>query len=129
VLAFSGEDHDEIQAVYDSFRTKTKRVNISPLTDAYTSGLALACVMEVKDAGGSATEAETQLAVFHAAMLWKIRELINMARKAPMSPEETERLVPSVVGWTIIGHTWSLHISSLQPDGSIVSFAHLSVRL
>lgn len=51
------------------------------MMDAYISGIALACAIELKEAEGKATEAEMQLAVYHAAMLWKIRELINMGRE------------------------------------------------
>jgi hypothetical protein len=43
-----------------------------------------------------------------------------------MDEDEVEALVPSVVGWTVVGHTWSLYISSLLPDGSIVRFKFLS---
>ncbi|KAH8689778.1 hypothetical protein GQ44DRAFT_833075 [Phaeosphaeriaceae sp. PMI808] len=119
VLAFCG-DNDDVRRIYENFKLHNKGVALSPMADAYTSGLALACAIELKEAGGKATEAEMQLAVYHAAMLWKMRELINMGRKRPMDEEEVERLVPSVVGWTVIGHKWSLYISSLLPDNSII---------
>ncbi|KAF2730189.1 hypothetical protein EJ04DRAFT_49161 [Polyplosphaeria fusca] len=120
VLAFSGDDDDTVHQVYENFKSNNKGATLSPMTEAYTSGLALACAIELKEAGGKATEAEMQLAVYHAAMLWKMKELINMRRKSPMNEEEVERMVPSVMGWTVIGHKWSLYISSLLPDNSIV---------
>ena len=122
VLAFCGDDNDDISKVYEDFRSSNKGATLSPMMDAYTSGLALACAIELKEAGGKATEAEMQLAVYHAAMLWKIRELINMRRERPMEEKDIESLVPSVVGWTVIGHKWSLYISSLLPDNIIVSY-------
>lgn len=120
VLAFSGDDNCDVRRVYENFKSSNNGATLSPMTDAYTSGLALACAIELKEAGGKTTEAEMQLAVYHAAMLWKIRELINMRRRTPMAMEEVDSLVPSVVGWTVIGHKWSLYISSLLPDSSIV---------
>ena len=95
------------------------------MTDAYTSGLVLACAIELKESGVKATEAEMQLAVYHAAMLWKMKELFNMGWEDPMNEEEVERLIPSVVGWTVIGHKWSFYISSLLPDDSIVRYTLL----
>jgi hypothetical protein len=120
VLAFCGDDDEDVRRVYENFKRNNKGATLSPMTDAYTSRVALACAIEIKEAGGKATEAEMQLAVYHAAMLWKLRELINMRRERPMNEEEVESLVPSVVGWTVIGHKWSLYISSLLPDNSIV---------
>ncbi|CAI6336976.1 unnamed protein product [Periconia digitata] len=120
VLAFCGDDNENISKVYENFRSDNKGATLSPMTDAYTSGTALACAIELKEAGGKATEAEMQLAVYHAAMLWKIRELVNMRRERPMEEKEIESLVPSVLGWTVIGHKWSLYISSLLPDNSIM---------
>ncbi|KAH8727357.1 hypothetical protein GQ44DRAFT_770367 [Phaeosphaeriaceae sp. PMI808] len=120
MLAFCGDNDDDVRKIYENFKSDNKGVALSPMADAYTSGLALACAIELKEAGGKATEAEMQLAVYHAAMLWKMRELINMGRKMPMDEAEVERLVPSVVGWTVIGHKWSLYISSLLPDNSIM---------
>ena len=120
MIAFNQDDNDDIRRVYENFRSNNNGATLSPMTDAYTSGVALACAIELKEAGGKATEAEMQLAVYHAAMLWKIQELINMRRRTPMNEEEVEKLVPSVVGWTVIGHKWSLYISSLLPDNSIV---------
>jgi len=120
VLAFCGDDNDDILEVYENFKSNNKGAALSPITDAYTSGLTLACAIELKEAGGKATEVEMQLAVYHAAMLWKIKELINMGRETSMDEEEVESLVPSVVGWSVIGHKWSLYISSLLPDSSIV---------
>jgi hypothetical protein len=119
VLAFGGEN-DDVHKTYENFKSDNKGITLSPMADAYTSGLALACAIELKEAEKKATEAEMQLAVFHAAMLWKMKELINMGRKRPMDEEEVEKLVPSVVGWTVIAHKWSLCISSLLPDSSIV---------
>lgn len=129
VLAFSGDNDGDVRRVYENFKSNNNGATLSPMTDAYTSGLALACALELKEAGGKAIEAEMQLAVYHAAMLWKIRELINMRRRTPMAMEEVDSLVPSVVGWTVIGHKWSLYISSLLPDSGIVRHNFLSVIL
>lgn len=120
MIAFNQDDNDDVRRVYENFRSNNNGATLSPMTDAYTSGVALACAIELKEAGGKATEAGMQLAVYHAAILWKIQELINMRRRTPMSEEEVEKLVPSLLGWTVIGHRWSLYISSLLPDNSIV---------
>lgn len=120
MLAFCGDDNDDIRRVYENFKSNNKGAALSPMTDAYTSGLTLACAIELKEAEGKATEVDMQLAVYHAAMLWKIKELINMGRETSMDEEEVESLVPSVVGWSVIGHKWSLYISSLLPDSNIM---------
>jgi len=104
--------------VYTKFKSNNPGEPLSPMMDAYTLGIALACVLELKDATGKVAEA-VQLAVYHAAMLWKLRHLMIMKRKSQMTDNDIEQM-PLIVGWVIIGHTWFFYISSLRPDNSIV---------
>jgi len=119
VLAFNKNDDEEVRDAYTKFKSNNPGEPLSPMMDAYTLGIALACVLELKDATGKVAEAELQLAVYHAAMLWKLRHLMIMKRKCQMTDNDIERM-PSIVGWVIIGHTWFFYISSLRPDNSIV---------
>jgi hypothetical protein len=92
---------------------------------------------EVKEAGGSYTEATVQLGTWAAAGLEKTARLANAARAvarpavtenedySDVNPNPAEydvtRMMP-LVGWTVVGHVWSLHISYKERDGSVVSF-------
>ena len=62
VLAFS-DDAEEVRTVYDKFKLGNPGATLSPMTDAYTSQVALACAIELEGADGNATEAEMRLAV------------------------------------------------------------------
>lgn len=119
ILAFNKDDDEDVRDAYTKFKSNNPGEPISPMIDAYTSGIALACVLELKDATGKIAEAELQLAVYHAAMLWKLRHLMIMKWNSQLTDADIERM-PSIVGWVVIGHTWFLYISSLRPDGSIV---------
>ncbi|KAF2022101.1 hypothetical protein BU24DRAFT_417753 [Aaosphaeria arxii CBS 175.79] len=120
VLAFSGNTDSNVRQVYENHRSGSFDATLSPMTDVYTGRLLHACAIQVEAHGGKPMEAEMRLAVYHAAMLRKMQETIIMTWEGIDIDAEAERLIPSMVGWTVIGHKWSLYISSLLPDGSIL---------
>lgn len=111
VLAFTDQESD-IKAAYRAFTSRHGHKSLSPMTDAYTSELAFACAFELKEPNGGHSEAETQLATLHTAMLLKLEDL---AHDTGASSE-----IPALVGWVVVGHNWFCYISTLCPDGGIV---------
>jgi hypothetical protein len=84
------------------------------MIDAYTSTVPLICGIEVKEGGGDYNEAITQLAIWSAAGLEKVRSLNPMLGYEDLKP---------FVGWTIIGHEWKLHLAWREGDGRVVSLS------
>jgi len=113
VLAFTDQDSD-VKAAYRIFTAQHGHKSLSPMTDAYTSELAFACAFELKEPNGGHSEAETQLATLHTAILLKLEDLMHDGGVI------TE--IPALVGWVVVGHNWFCYISTVCPDGSIVRF-------
>lgn len=111
VLAFTDREGD-VSTTYRAFTLRHGHKSLSPMTDAYTSELAFACAFELKEPNGGHSEAETQLATLHTAMLLKLEDLA----------QDTGAILqtPALVGWVVVGHNWFCYISTLCPDGSIV---------
>ena len=70
----------------------------------------MACAIEVKGSGGNRDEAIVQYGVWAAAGLAKVEELFNRAT-----------LLQPLLGWTVVGHDWMLHMSWKLEDGEVVS--------
>jgi len=81
------------------------------MTDAYTSTVPLACAIEVKESGGDYHEAVTQLGIWSAATLEKMRLLGRGVG---------HEMLPPLVGWTVIGHEWKLHICWKNAGGAVI---------
>jgi hypothetical protein len=112
-IAIGYSPHDPV--VGDKLRRFAARhpgTTLSAMTDAYTSTVPLACAIEVKEAGGLPRGSDT-IGIWSAATLEKIRLL--------RQGESQERL-PPLVGWTVIGHEWKLHICWKNVDGTVVCF-------
>ncbi|KAG9856866.1 hypothetical protein KCU98_g3466, partial [Aureobasidium melanogenum] len=77
---------------------------LSPMSDAYTSTMCLPCAIEVERHGGSAEEAELRLMIWQASALSHLQYLHNFCGDQALP-------VPPVVGWTVVGHTWSFYIA------------------
>jgi hypothetical protein len=105
--------HATVRNKLRSFAARHTDTTLSAMTDAYTSTVPLACAIEVKEAGGDYHEAVTQLGIWSAASLEKMRLL-----RRGISQER----LPPLVGWTVIGHEWKLHICWKNVDGAVVSF-------
>ena len=83
------------------------------MSDAYTSSIVLACGIEVKEPGGDYNEAIMQLGIWCAAGLAKMKSMVRAdAEHEPLQP---------LLGWTVIGHEWKLHISWKDANGDVVS--------
>ncbi|KAG0644966.1 hypothetical protein D0Z07_9315 [Hyphodiscus hymeniophilus] len=117
-LSFSIEHPTVLESV-EPIYTANPSINLSQMTDAYTSTVPLVCGLEVKERGGDYNEAITQLAIWSAAGLERLRELRERVR----TPEDQEDL-PPFLGWTVIGHDWKLHISWKNAQGEVVSPLH-----
>ena len=72
IIVFNQDNNNDVRRVYENFRSNNNNAILSLITGAYTSRVALIYTIELKKAGGKAIEAEIQLAVYHAAILWKI---------------------------------------------------------
>jgi hypothetical protein len=62
----------------------------------------LGCGLEIKESSGDYNEAIVQLGIWCSAGLEKTREMITTDPSTPQRP---------LLGWTVIGHEWRLHIS------------------
>lgn len=80
------------------------------MTDPYTKIIPMACGIEVKGSGGNRDEAIVQYGVWAAAGLAKVEELFDGAT-----------LLQPLLGWTVVGHDWMLHMSWKLEDGEVVS--------
>ncbi|XTI83180.1 hypothetical protein V2W45_1225685, partial [Cenococcum geophilum] len=58
IIAFNQDNNDDVRRVYENFRYNNNGATLSPMTDAYTSRVALIYTIELKEAGGKAIEAE-----------------------------------------------------------------------
>lgn len=77
--------------------------------------------IEVKEQGGDYNQAVGQLAVWSAAALKKLQLLADMGK----ADSDKMKLLP-YPGWTVVGHSWELHISWKKMDedsGSVVGSA------
>jgi hypothetical protein len=83
---------------------------LSQMTDPYTKIIPMACGIEVKGSGGNRDEAIVQYGVWAAAGLAKVEELFDGAT-----------LLQPLLGWTVVGHDWMLHMSWKLEDGEVVS--------
>lgn len=93
-------------AEYGSLRQAVCQVGLplSHMKDAYSSTVALAHPVEIKAANGNAEEAQLQLAVFHASAS-------VFLQRVPQPP---------MLGWTVIGHKWTLFIAWTTTSGTVV---------
>lgn len=127
-LAFS-LSHPEIFRTLEPIHIQCPELSLSQMEDAYTMRVPLVAGVEVKERGGSYNEAIVQLGVWCAAGLEKLRRLREEGYKKrtrargemdepPRIEGETEeeRELPPLVGWTVVGHEWKLHI--VWKDGS-----------
>jgi hypothetical protein len=89
---------------------------ISHMGDTDAGMILLGPGLEVKEFGGSQTEALLQVGIYSVAWLQKICQLIMLGGEMPSSDN-----VPPIIGWTVVGHDWKAYLTSLQSDGSIVS--------
>ncbi len=92
------------------------------MADVYTSMFPMVCGIEVKDSGGDYIEAVTQLGIWSAACLAKMAQLQQQSVERG-SQQKTS--IPPIIGWTVIGHEWKLHICWKDETGTVVrdSFA------
>ncbi|KAH9204357.1 hypothetical protein DL95DRAFT_398581 [Leptodontidium sp. 2 PMI_412] len=98
---------------------------LSHMSDAYTSTIPLVCGIEVKESGGDYNEAVTQLGIWSAACLEKLKQLHRGSGGATDSLGSGESLLP-IVGWTVVGHEWKLHICWKSMDGAVTVLGPIS---
>ena len=84
---------------------------LSQMIDAYTGLIPMACAIEVKHSAGNMEEATIQYRVWAAAGLAKLKELFNGAT-----------LLQPLLGWTVVGHKWTLYISWKLDNGEVVVY-------
>jgi hypothetical protein len=83
------------------------------MTDAYTKGVIHGCGVEIKPSGGDYDEAVVQLGIWCAAGLRQRQSLRPAVVSASLQP---------LVGWTVVGHEWKLHLSWRDDQtGEVVS--------
>ncbi|TKA47821.1 hypothetical protein B0A49_13251 [Cryomyces minteri] len=111
VFGFS-PDQTDVKALYERWAIRHPGVSMSHMQDAYTSSLLLSYAIELKEPSGDQSEASIQLAVYHTALLQKMRDLAQISGS-------TEP-VPALLGWTVVGHEWNPHITSMLEDGNII---------
>jgi hypothetical protein len=105
--------HDRVRPILEDVRSKRPGTDLSQMSDVYTSSVVLGCGLEIKGPGGNHDEAVVQLGIWCAAGLLQRRELST----TDISPSQKPLL-----GWTVIGHDWRLHMSWRDDDtGDVVS--------
>jgi hypothetical protein len=120
-LAFSS-DHPTVATAIEPVYKENPDMALSQMTDAYTSTVPLVCCLEVKERGGDYNEAITQLGIWCAAGLERLRELWTPGRRSDDSGRDLEEEeLPPFLGWTVVGHDWKFHISWKDADGNVVS--------
>lgn len=115
-LAFAfTPDNEEVDSLYQDFRTAYPMLDLSHLTDAYTGRLLVNYALEVKVSDGHKDEACLQLAIFHAAVLQKLKSFLGLTTESVDLSQ-----IPPMMGWTMVGQEWRCFITSFATDGSIV---------
>lgn len=109
-LAFK-PSHERVGKSLGDFQSKRPGISLSQMSDAYTSTVVLGCGVEIKESGGDYNEAVLQLGIWCSAGLQKRGDLSTI----DISPSQKPML-----GWTIIGHEWKLHISWRDEAGNVV---------
>ena len=105
--------HANINEQWHKVRRCQPALSLSQMSDAYTGTLVLACGIEIKESGGDYNEALLQLGVWSAAGLEKLYSLLD---------EESHPSALPLLGITVIGHEWKIHISwKVHDTGEIVS--------
>ncbi|KAH0562056.1 hypothetical protein GP486_003240 [Trichoglossum hirsutum] len=112
VLALS-PNNPTVFATYDKLRTADPLVRISQFVDASLSRMTIPVYVEVGEAGKDYLEASLQLGIVGSAGLARLGQLRRTL--APAS-QEGEMMLPPVLGWTVIGHDWKLHIICKLPE-------------
>jgi hypothetical protein len=133
-LAFS-LSHPEVLRTLEPIHTRYPELSLSQMEDAYTMRVPLIAGVEVKEPGGSYSEATVQLGVWCAAGLEKLRRLreeaherrTNEAVEVDKQPPgeggaEGDDELPPFVGWTVVGHDWKFHVAWKDSSGKVVSF-------
>jgi len=115
-LAFSS-DHPAVAIATEPVHKAHPDISLSQMTDAYTSTVPLVCCLEVKERGGDYNEAITQLGIWCAAGLERLRGLRALGRN-----DQEDKELPPFLGWTVVGHDWKFHISWKDTDGNMVMF-------
>lgn len=95
-----------IKKKYFNFIQSQPDVPMGHTTDPFGRHLAYFSGVEVKQAGGDATEALVQLSIWLSAQLEK---LLQLSQRQGKSLEESQ--LPPVVGWTVVGHQWNLYMA------------------
>ncbi|TKX25036.1 hypothetical protein C1H76_2692 [Elsinoe australis] len=92
-------------------------VTLSQMSDTYTQLLPLFCPIEVKRRGGNSEEAELQLAIWQASALRHRCIKYN-------EPLKTAQLTPYLgvpqISWTVVGHTWTPHLSWYTAEEGLI---------
>lgn len=86
---------------------------LSHMADSYTRNLCLVGAVEVKKLDGHAEEAKLQLGI------WQAAALKHQCLTFP-SIDGTPSILPSQLGWTVVGHHWHMFITWRQIDGATV---------
>ncbi|KAI9813024.1 MAG: hypothetical protein M1832_006415 [Thelocarpon impressellum] len=114
-LAFSADDRT-VAATYARVRHMVLKPTLSQTSDAKARGMALLANVEVKSSAGDYLEASVQIGTWVAAGLEKLRLL---ATEFSGTEYACDQLWP-LPCWTVVGHTWSLHIAYKERDGTVI---------
>lgn len=95
-----------IKKKYSDFVQAQPDVPMGHTADPFGRHLVYFSGVEVKQAGGDATEALVQLSIWLSAQLEK---LLQLSKRQGKSLEESQ--LPPVVGWTVVGHQWNLYMA------------------
>jgi hypothetical protein len=115
-LAFS-LSHPEVLRTLEPIHTRCPELSLSQMEDAFTMRVPLVAGVEVKEPGGSYSDATVQLGVWCAAGLEKLRRLREEARERRTNEAADVDEPPSVVG-----HDWKFHVAWKDSSGKVVSF-------
>ena len=137
-VSFSDEG-DKAKQVLKKVWSKHPMVPLCQTDDPRIAYLPQLLAIEVKPHDGSYCESSLQLGIWMAAGLERICQLRTLASQRPPSigTEQQSGHIPPLVGVTVVGHVWSLHLTSKDETGLVVSMqfslhlpkTHLMLRL
>lgn len=96
-------------------RALNRHGSVSQMLDAYTCRIPLTCGIAVKEFGGDGNEAIAQLAIWSAAGLFHVQQMLAIETQT----FDAAALLP-LPGWTVVGHQWDLYLIFLRSNSDVV---------
>lgn len=111
-------DNKHVAAVLNPLFVREPDLSLSAFDDPVSAKTFTGALVEVTAPSGDFEGCVYRFTLASAAIIARLRLLMKQTGNPP-APDSSP-LMP-VLGWVVHGHSWHLHLSYQQPDGSIVS--------